>query len=94
MSDYIAIKLDGTNNGTGFTIDSKLSLTSSNPVQNKVVTKAINELKEAIEDLPDTDTLVTTENVETIVNEKLEAFNGFTTDIEPIDEETIRQLFN
>lgn len=76
MSDYIAIKLDGTNNGTGFTIDSKLSLTSSNPVQNKVVTKAIEELKTNINELPDADTLVTTENVENIIDKKLENFSG------------------
>lgn len=70
MKDYIAIKLGGSKNGPNITIDSKLSLTSSNPVQNKVITKAINELKETVDDLPDVDTLVTTENVEEIVNDK------------------------
>lgn len=94
MSDYVAIKLGGANNGAGITVDSKLSLTSSNPVQNKVVTKAIEELKTNINELPDADTLVTTENVENIIDKKLENFSGSITDIEPIDEETIRQLFN
>lgn len=94
MSDYVAIKLGNLRDGVGITVDSKLSLTSSNPVQNKVVTKAIEDLKESIEEFPDANTLVTTENVETIVNEKLENFNGSTVNIEPIDEEEIRKLFS
>lgn len=94
MSDYVAIKLGGTNNGAGITIDTKLSLTSSNPVQNKVVTKAIEDLKADIAEFPEVDNLVTTENVEAIIDEKLEEFNGSATNIEPIDEETIRQLFS
>ena len=94
MSDYVAIKLDNLRDGTGITIDSKLSLTSSNPVQNKVVTKAIEDLKASIDDIPDTDTLVTIENVETIINEKLESSSGSVINIEPIDKEAIQQLFN
>ena len=94
MSDYVAIKLGNLRDGTGITIDSKLSLTSSNPVQNKVVTKAIEDLKVSINDIPDTDTLVTIENVETIINEKLESSSGSVINIEPIDKEAIQQLFN
>ena len=55
MSDYVAIKLGNLRDGVGITVDSKLSLTSSNPVQNKVVTKAIEDLKESIEEFPDAD---------------------------------------
>ena len=93
MSDYIAVKLGSLRDGATIAIDSKLSLTSSNPVQNKIVTKAIEDLKKAINDFPDADILVTIENVEEIVNEKLANFSGSTVNIKPIDEEIIRQLF-
>jgi hypothetical protein len=35
-------------------IDEQLSLDSTNPVQNKVITSALNEINKAIEDIPDT----------------------------------------
>lgn len=68
-------------------VDTKLSLTSTNPVQNKVVTKAIYELEEQVKNIPNTEDFATIDEVEVIVNEKID------TNIESIDIETIKNLF-
>lgn len=83
----VAVKLGKSN--TKIVVDAKLSLTSVNPVQNKVITKALEELKAQIGSIPDTDDFVTTEDVEVIINEKIDAMD----DVEPISIDTIRQLF-
>lgn len=83
----VAVKLGKSN--TKIVVDAKFSLTSTNPVQNKVITKAIEELKAKISSIPDTDDFVTTEEVEVIVNEKIDNIDN----VEAISIDAIRQLF-
>ena len=83
----VAVKLGKSN--TKIVVDAKLSLTSVNPVQNKVITKALEELKAQIGSIPDIDDFVTTEDVEVIITEKIDAMD----DVEPISIDTISHLF-
>ena len=67
---------------TSVVIDSYLSETSTNPVQNKIITKQINELLQAIEDSADID--VTAAVGQTIVVKSVDE-NGKPTEWEAVD---------
>lgn len=73
---------DTETSSSSVTVDSYLSTTSTNPVQNKVITKEINELSQAIESNAKID--VTAEVGQTIVVEEVDA-NGKPTAWESAD---------